>query len=137
MLTGRNACLYSVLLNTQLLLSSGRVAPAAWAGGIPGLDGASPLNNGQMSSLPCRQTKLLRLPVLQFPNSFLHLILSFCIFSNTPQNLNSLEMSPGVQEMNALQTIYDAFLRKSDLASIPWGPFFSLPLFCSAAKRTF
>lgn len=37
-------------------------------------------------------------------------------------------MNPSLPEMNTLQRIYDAFLRKSDLASILWGWFFPLPL---------
>lgn len=121
----------------------------SWTGGIAGLDSAGYASKHQeggwnkcvqTSPLHDRQAQMLKLPILQFP-TFSFTSSSPSAFSPTPPLLavihHPLEMSPSLQEMNTLQTIYDAFLRKSDLSSIPRGPFFSPSLFCGAAKRTF
>lgn len=116
----------------------------SWAGGMAGPDSAGQVSkhqeegrNKQVQTSPLhdRQTQMLKLPIFQFP-TFSFTSSSPSAFPPTPPllSLHPLEMSPSLQETNTLQTIYDAFLRKSDLSSIPRGPFF---LLCSAAKRTF
>lgn len=72
------------------------------------------------ASYPAKLSRCLNTSV-HLIHILLELRTSFSLFSNIshPYSLNPFVMS--LQETNALQTIYDAFLRKSDLAPIPWG----------------
>lgn len=90
-------------------------------------------------SRSCQTTKHRCLNSLQFATFSYTSSPPLCIFANNspPYSLNPLEMSPCPKEMNTLQTIYDAFLRKADLFTIPSGTFFSPTLIYRDAKRTF